>query len=703
MTDLTPLLRSVFGFDAFRPGQEEIVSAIEAGRDVLAIMPTGGGKSLCFQLPALAREGVTVVVSPLIALMRDQVAGLREAGVEAGALTSANAPEENERIFDAIDRGTLKLLYLAPERLSSSRALLARLNVSLLAVDEAHCVSQWGHDFRPDYLKIGDLRRSLGDVQTAAFTATADEETREEIAAKLFDAAPETFLRGFDRPNLFLAFEPKTRPRQQLMDFVLPRRGRSGIVYAGSRNKTEVLAQALRDAGVPSLAYHAGLDGPVRAEVQDRFDREDGMVICATVAFGMGVDKPDIRFVAHADLPKSVESYYQEIGRAGRDGAPADTLTLFGAEDIKLRRMQIDESPAPEERRRADHQRLNALLSLAEAPGCRRQTLLAYFGEARPEPCGNCDLCRNPPVLFDATEAAQKALSAIYRTGESFGAEHIINVLIGKTDARGERLGHDQLAVYGLGRDMDKGTWRGVLRQLLALGMAAVDGRTGGWRLTEEARPVLRGETRLQLRKDAMAPRGAGRPDGRAAPSALVDPEDEALLAALKRLRRELAEAQNAPAYIVFPDRTLIEMATKKPRSLDEMGRISGVGAAKLARYGAAFLEALTGAPAPEEHPARNRLSVAAARRAGRNGARDGDGPDAGALFDALRAAQTSLARGADGTGKPLACTAATLAKIAERRPADLETLAGIPGMSAAKAERFGPAFLSILAGDPDA
>ena len=698
MPDLTPLLRSVFGFDGFRPGQAEIVSAIEAGRDVLAIMPTGGGKSLCFQLPALAREGVTVVVSPLIALMRDQVAGLREAGVEAGALTSANAPEENERIFDALDRGALKLLYLAPERLTASRALLARINVSLLAVDEAHCVSQWGHDFRPDYLKIGELRRSLGNVQTAAFTATADEETREEIAAKLFDAPPETFLRGFDRPNLFLAFEPKTQPRRQLMDFVLPRRGRSGIVYAGSRNKTEVLAQALRDAGVPALAYHAGLDGPVRAEVQDRFDREDGMVICATVAFGMGVDKPDIRFVAHADLPKSVEAYYQEIGRAGRDGAPADTLTLFGADDIKLRRMQIDESPAPEERRRADHQRLNALLALAEAPACRRRTLLAYFGEARPEPCGNCDLCRNPPVLFDGTEAAQKALSAIYRTGESFGAEHVIGVLTGKTDARGERLGHDQLAVFGLGRDMDKGTWRGVLRQLLALGLVAVDGRTGGWRLTEEARPVLRGEQRLELRRDALARRGSGRPDGRPAPAALVDPEDEALLSALKRLRRELAEAQNAPAYIVFPDRTLIEMATVKPRTLDQMGRISGVGAAKLARYGAAFLEALTGAPAPDAHPARTRLSVADAR----GGSREGDGASGAAVFDALREAQTALARGADGTGKPLACTAATLAKIAERRPADLEALAGIPGMTPAKAERFGPAFLSILAGARD-
>ncbi len=674
MLDTAPLLKSVFGFDSFRPGQAEIVEAIQAGRDVLAIMPTGGGKSLCYQLPALAREGVTLVVSPLIALMRDQVAGLREAGVEAGALTSANSPEENERVFDAIDRGALKLLYLAPERLSSSRALLSRLNVSLLAVDEAHCVSQWGHDFRPDYLKIGELRRRLG-VQTAAFTATADEETRAEIAEKLFEGGPEVFLRGFDRPNLFLAFEAKSSPRKQLMDFVLPRAGRSGIVYAGSRNKTEVLAQALRNAGVAALPYHAGLSGELRAETQDRFSAED-LVICATVAFGMGVDKPDIRFVAHADLPKSVESYYQEIGRAGRDGAPAETLTLYGMEDIKLRRMQIDEGLAPEARKRADHQRLNALLALAEAPGCRRQVLLSYFGEARPEPCGNCDLCRKPPRLFDGTEAAQKALSAIYRTGERFGAEYVIGVLRGQVDERGARLGHDRLSVFGIGKDMEKGLWRGVLRQLLALGLAAVDGATGGWRLTEDARPVLKGERRLKLREDTFRERKADRK----APAALVDEADEPLLSALKRLRRELAEAQGAPAYVVFPDRTLFDMVARKPKTLDELAQCNGVGETKLARYGAAFLEVLTGGPAAEEHPARVRVAA------------KGDG----AVFDALREAQNRLSRGADGTGKPMSCTNAVLAKVAERRPGTMEALADIVGGQ--KAERFGPVFLSILA-----
>ncbi|WP_339949465.1 DNA helicase RecQ [uncultured Albimonas sp.] len=695
------LLKSVFGFDAFRPGQAEIVSAIQAGRDVLAIMPTGGGKSLCYQLPALARDGVTLVVSPLIALMRDQVAGLREAGVEAGALTSANTPEDNERIFEAIDRGSLKLLYLAPERLASARQLLSRLPISLLAIDEAHCVSQWGHDFRPDYLRIGELRAALGNIQTAAFTATADEETRAEILRRLFDhddapitdegegddaSVPAVFLRGFDRPNLFLAFEAKAQPRKQLMDFVLPRRGRSGIVYAGSRNKCEVLATALRAEGIEALPYHAGLAPEVRSHTQDRFSREDGLVICATVAFGMGVDKPDIRFVAHADLPKSVESYYQEIGRAGRDGAPADTFTLFGVEDIKLRRMQIDEGQAPEERKRADHQRLNALLSLAEAPGCRRQTLLAYFGEARPEPCGNCDLCKTPPALFDGAVAAQKALSAIYRTGERFGVEHIVGVLTGKTDERGERLGHDRLSVFGIGKEFDKNGWRGILRQLLALGLAQVDSQTGGWRLTEDARPVLRGERELMLRQDALKTRRS-KEERRAAPTALVEEADEPLLSALKVLRRRLAEAQNAPAYIVFNDRSLIDMATRKPQTLDELAQCHGVGAAKLARYGAEFLEILTGAPAPDAHPTRIRAAAAGS----------------GEVFDALHAAQLRLSRGAQGADKLLTCTNSTLAKVVERRPDSLEALAAVPGMGAQRAERFGPAFLSILAAAAEA
>ena len=681
MQSARALLSSVFGFDDFRPGQAEIIEAILNGEDALAIMPTGGGKSLCYQLPAIRREGVTLVISPLIALMRDQVRALREAGVEAGALTSANDPYENEQVFEAIDRGALKLLYLAPERLNSAAQLLRRIGVSFLAVDEAHCVSQWGHDFRPDYLRIGELRASLGNPQIAAFTATADEETRAEIVRKLFDAPPRTFIHGFDRPNIHLAFAAKNGPRRQLLDFVTPRKGRSGIVYASSRNKTEVLAKALSDAGVPALPYHAGLEPEVRQETQDRFQRQDDLVICATIAFGMGVDKPDIRWVAHADLPKSMESYYQEIGRAGRDGAPAETLTLYGLDDIKLQRMRIDESPAPADRKRADHARLNALLSLAEAPRCRRQILLSYFGDAS-EPCGNCDLCDNPPELFDGTEAAQKALSAIYRTEERYGQDHIISVLRGEATEKVRRAGHDALAVFGLGAEHSKDWWRGAMRQIYALGLTWIDpDRYGAWRLTEDARPVLRGEAKIEMRKDAVEARKARR-EARQAPQALVEEGDETLFTALRALRTKLATEQNAPAYVIFPDRTLIDLAARKPQTLDEMAECHGVGGKKLSRYGAAFLEVLTGAPPVEEHPLRVKAAV------------NGDG----ALLDALQAAQIELKHGPEGREKPLSCTRAALAKLAAERPSDLGAVARIAGMDEQRAARFGPVFLSIIA-----
>ena len=441
-------LRSVFGFDDFRPGQSEIVQSILNGRDVLAIMPTGGGKSLCYQLPALLRSGPTVVISPLIALMRDQIAALRQAGVEAGALTSANDPHETARIIDALGAGRLKLLYMAPERLGGAGTadLLGRTGVSLLAVDEAHCVSQWGHDFRPDYLRIGELRAALGGIQTAAFTATADEATRRDIVARLFaPAEPTIFLRGFDRPNLKLAFEPKRNPRTRILDFVRARPGQSGIVYCASRKRAEAVAAGLAGAGVNALAYHAGLDAATRSERQDRFTREDGIVMAATVAFGMGIDKPDVRFVIHADLPKTMEAYYQEIGRAGRDGAPADTLTLYGMDDMRLRRRQIDESDAAAGAKHADHARLNALLALAEAPGCRRQALLRYFGEELPAACANCDTCLSPPERYDGTVPVQKALSAMLRTGERFGVEHLIAVLRGEATDRVRQMGHDSI------------------------------------------------------------------------------------------------------------------------------------------------------------------------------------------------------------------------------------------------------------------
>ena len=444
MSGAAALLNTVFGFDSFRPGQEEIVDAVTDGRNVLAIMPTGGGKSLCFQLPALVRDGLTVVISPLIALMRDQVRGLKEVGVAAGALTSGNTQDETDEVFARLDAGSLKLLYMAPERLAAGGIvnLLRRANVQMIAVDEAHCVSQWGHDFRPDYLRIGELRRTL-DVPLAAFTATADAETQQEIVTRLFDgAAPATFLRGFDRPNIHLAFVAKDGPRGQILDFAATRKGQSGIVYCGTRAKTETLSQALSAAGHTACFYHGGMAAEDRRHVEGRFAVEDGLIVVATVAFGMGVDKPDIRWVAHADLPKSIEAYYQEIGRAGRDGGPAETLTLYGADDIRLRRTQIDEGLAPPERRAADHGRLNALLGLAEALECRRKNLLGYFGESEVS-CGSCDLCDTPTETFDGTEAVRKALSAILRTGEYFGAGHLIDILTGNATEKVRARGHE--------------------------------------------------------------------------------------------------------------------------------------------------------------------------------------------------------------------------------------------------------------------
>jgi len=677
MSDPETLLRSVFGFPGFRPGQAEIVEAVTAGRNTLAIMPTGGGKSLCFQLPALCRDGVTVVISPLIALMRDQVRSLRAAGVEAGALTSGNTDAETEEVFSALDEGRLKLLYIAPERLASAATLpmLRRIGTALIAVDEAHCVSQWGHDFRPDYLRIGEVRRVLG-VPLAAFTATADEETRGEIVTRLFDGVqPATFLRGFDRPNIHLAFAVKDNPRTQVLRFAAARKGQSGIVYCATRAKTETLAQALREAGHAACFYHGGMEAEERRQVEIRFQREDGLIVVATIAFGMGIDKPDIRWVAHADLPKSIEGYYQEIGRAGRDGAAAETMTLYGPDDIRLRRAQIDEGLAPADRKAADHARLNALLGLAEAVGCRRQVLLGYFGEAA-EPCGNCDLCDRPAAVFDATEAVRKALSAILRTGEWFGAGHLIDILTGQATDKVRERGHDKLPTFAVGRDLTKAAWGAVFRQMMGRDLVRPDpDRHGALRMTDAARPILRGEESITLRKDTV---DAARPA--VAVKALVSDEDAPLLSALKAKRRALAEAQGVPAYVVFPDRTLIEMAEKRPVTMDQMAGITGVGAKKLESYGAEFLAVITGA-AEALHPQRMRLA----------------GREAGAVFDRLADAQLALSRGEDGTGKYLSVTHSTLRLIAERRPSTLTELQRIQGMGDQKVERFGAAFLSVL------
>ncbi len=675
------ILRDVFGFDAFRPGQAEIVAAVTAGEDALAIMPTGGGKSLCFQLPALCREGVTLVISPLIALMRDQVRALREVGVEAGALTSGNTEEETDDVWRALDAGRLKLLYLAPERLASGSMdnVLRRAGVQMIAVDEAHCVSQWGHDFRPDYLRIGALRRALG-VPLAAFTATADAETRDEIVERLFEGTPpRTFLHGFDRPNIHLAFAPKASPRSQILGFAAARKGRSGIVYCGTRAKTESLAAALRESGHAALSYHGGMEADARREVEAAFQREDGLIVVATVAFGMGVDKPDIRWVAHADLPKSIEAYYQEIGRAGRDGAPAETLTLYGPDDVRLRRTQIDEGLAPPARKAADHGRLNALLGLAEALGCRRRQLLGYFGEEA-EPCSNCDLCNSPPDTFDGTTPVRMALSAALRTEERFGAGHLIDVLLGIETDKVRTHGHADLPTFGVGREWDKRQWQAILRQMMGHDLLRPDAeRHGALRMTPAARPLLRGEASITLRRDALT-RDRARPQVKA----LVSEEDAPLLSALKAKRRALAEAARVPAYVVFTDRTLIEMAEQRPATLDEMARISGVGAKKLERYGASFLQVLTGETDAAPHPSRRKLA----------------GTEAAALYDRLSEAAVDLARGADGTGKYMTLKAATLRQIAEHRPETEDALARLPGMDAQKAARFGPAFLRVLS-DP--
>ena len=676
MANVSEILRTIFGFDDFRPGQQEIVDTVIGGKNVLAIMPTGGGKSLCYQLPALARTGVVLVVSPLIALMRDQVRALQAVGVVAGALTSANTNEETQYVYDMLENGSLKLLYLAPERLGSSAtyALLKRYNISMIAVDEAHCVSQWGHDFRPDYLKIGELRRTL-DVPLSAFTATADAETRQEIVDRLFDGiAPVTFLRGFDRPNIHLAFEIKNNPRQQILAFAGARKGQSGIVYCATRAKTEGLAKALTEAGHNACFYHGGMDTEARRVVETRFAKEDGLIVVATVAFGMGVDKPDIRWVAHADLPKSIEAYYQEIGRAGRDGAPAETLTLYGAEDIRLRRTQIDEGLAPADRRLADHGRLNALLGLAEALTCRRQTLLRYFGEEI-ESCGKCDLCDAPAEIFDGTQNVRMALSAILRTDESFGAGHLIDILIGKATDKVRARGHETLPTFGVGRALNTQQWNGVFRQMMGHDLIRPDReRHGALRMTESALPILRDEATIQLRLDTI------KSDHKTPKiKTLVSEDDAPLLSALKAKRRALAEAADVPAYIVFNDKTLIEMAEKRPQTLDDMAHISGVGAKKLETYGAAFLSVITGS-VEHIHPARRKI-------AGRSEAN---------LYDQLLEAQADLSRGYDGTEKPLSCSAALLAKVAQMRPRDHNTLVRILGER--RAERFGQAFLNVLA-----
>jgi ATP-dependent DNA helicase RecQ len=588
----TEVLRHVFGYSAFRGQQAKIIEQVASGGDALVLMPTGGGKSLCYQIPALLRPGCCVVVSPLIALMQDQVAALRQAGVEAAFLNSTLSAAEAAEVGRSLRDGTLKLLYVAPERLLNPRCLglLASTEIALFAIDEAHCVSQWGHDFRPEYIQLSALAEQFPTVPRIALTATADQQTREEIAERLQLKAAPVFLSSFDRPNIRYTVVEKDNPRKQLLHFLRNNHvGASGIVYCLSRKKVDETAKWLKEQGIKALPYHAGMDSDSRAQHQSRFLREDGLVMVATVAFGMGIDKPDVRFVAHLDLPKSLEGYYQETGRAGRDGLPSDAWMVYGLQDVVLLREMIEQSTAPDEIKRIERQKLDSMLGYCEAPQCRRQILLKYFGEAS-EPCGNCDICLNPPERWDASVAVQKALSTIYRSGQRYGATHLIDILLGKSTPKIRECGHDHLSTYGIGKDLSEQQWRSALRQLVATGIVDVNAH-GGLQLTDACRPILRGEQAVQLRRVIEQPKTAG--SSSKTPLSFDNDADRELWAALRQCRRRLAEDQNVPAYVIFADATLQQMLEKRPQSLEALRDISGVGDRKLELYGTEFLAVL--------------------------------------------------------------------------------------------------------------
>lgn len=588
------VLKDVFGYDSFRPGQERVIDALLRGRNVLAVMPTGSGKSLCFQVPALVMGGLAVVISPLVALMQDQVQALRLAGVAADAINSAQSREENVEAWRRAVSGETRLLYMAPERLMTERMLaaLAKVDVRLIAIDEAHCISQWGPAFRPEYQALAQLRDLFPDVPIAALTATADELTRADIARQLFDDEAETFVLGFDRPNISLSVEPKREWKRQMLAFVEARKGASGIVYCLSRKRTEEAAQLLAENGIKALAYHAGMDKDAREANQNAFMTETGVVMAATIAFGMGIDKPDVRFVVHADLPASVEAYYQEFGRAGRDGAKAEAHLLFGLSDIRMRRMFIDQEDAGAERKRREHQRLGALIGYCEASSCRRQILLGYFGE-KAAPCGNCDACSSPVELVDATAEAKLVIEVIRATGSRFGAVHIVDVLMGAANERVLRLAHDKLAMYGAGKERKREAWQQLIRQLVAANFLTLDiAGYGGLQVADRGRALLRGEAQFVHRPTAQPQRAERKTKAAAAAAGLTDAE-ATLLDTLKQLRLRLAKQRRVAPYLIFSDRSLIDMAARKPQTPDEFAEVHGVGAAKLKSFAGVFLAAI--------------------------------------------------------------------------------------------------------------
>jgi len=605
--DHTPLdiLRTVYGYDTFRGRQAEVIDHLTGGGDALLLAPTGGGKSLCYQIPALLRLGTGIVVSPLIALMQDQVAALRQLGVRAAFLNSTLSAQEQRTVKTQLRAGELDLLYLAPERLvrDDTLELLAAARPAIIAIDEAHCVSQWGHDFRPEYLQLDILAEHFPDVPRLACTATADARTRKEIVANLKLADGQEFATGFDRPNIRYLVTERTGGTTQVLRFIRNEYpGQAGIIYCLSRKKTEQVAAKLAAEGLVALPYHAGLPAGIRAANQRRFLNEDGVVIVATIAFGMGIDKPDVRFVLHLDMPSGLEAYYQETGRAGRDGLPATALLTYGLQDVVLRRRMLESSGADNLHKRIERQRLEAMLAYCELVTCRRQVLLRHFGDYLPEPCGNCDVCLAPPETFDATVAAQKLLSCVARTGQIFGANYVIDVLMGSEQERIFRFGHDSLTTYGIGTELDRNSWRAVVRQLMARGILTTDTEgIGSLKLTEKSREVLGGDVTLELRKNPLCAPGSGRKKAKktvpaallAEDGALADPVAAERFERLRELRLKLAKEAEVPPYVVFHDKTLAAMAALRPRDESELMAISGVGDAKLERWGAAFLAVL--------------------------------------------------------------------------------------------------------------